>query len=188
MNPLIAFRTFQSSSHTGAVIAAWKTNMMTEWGLHAVRSIRLWTEDGASNNIKSSKILGASSITCGPHDFQRANLFALGMAGASSQNPAAKGLVDRMSKQSRSFHSSGVASSALQDAQAAIARNLSWHRPFLPLESCDRIPHLNAGGRSRAASRRALSSRRSRPTPLAGPASSGARGKAACSRQTSRSP
>ena len=37
VNPLIAFRTFQFSSHTGAVIASWKEKMLSEWNLHAVR-------------------------------------------------------------------------------------------------------------------------------------------------------
>ena len=117
VNPLLAFRVFQSSSHTGSVIAAWKRSTCGEWDLDPVKSIRLWTEDGASNNIKSSKILGANYAICGPHNFQRANQFALGMAGSVSQNPAGKSLVRRMSKQSASFHSSGVASKALQESQ-----------------------------------------------------------------------
>ncbi|MDC0525962.1 hypothetical protein OAO87_03090 [bacterium] len=32
-----------------------------------MRSISLWTEDGAANNIKSSKLLGVPYETCGPH-------------------------------------------------------------------------------------------------------------------------
>ena len=117
VNPLLAFRVFQSSSHTGAVIATWKRSTCGEWNLDPVKSIRLWTEDGASNNIKSSKILGANYEICGPHNFQRANQFALGLAGSTSQNPQGKALVRRMSRQSSSFHSSGVASKALQDSQ-----------------------------------------------------------------------
>ena len=117
VNPLLAFRVFPSSSHTGKVIAVWKKSTLSEWDLEPVKSIGLWTEDGASNSIKSSKILGANFIVCGPHDTQRANLFALGIAGATSQNPAAKSFVRKMSKQSSSFHSSGVASKALQESQ-----------------------------------------------------------------------
>ena len=119
VNPLIAFRVFQSASHTGAVIAVWKRARLAEWDLDAVKSVTLWTEDGAANNIKSSKILGATHRVCGPHNFQRAILFALGMAGKNSLNISAKELVGRMSKQASSFHSSGVTTKALQEAQTA---------------------------------------------------------------------
>ena len=60
VNPLLAFRTFAASSHTGMVIKVWKEGTLKGWGLDAVKSISLWTEDGAANNIKSSKLLGAA--------------------------------------------------------------------------------------------------------------------------------
>jgi hypothetical protein len=120
VNPLLAFRVFTSSSHTGAVIATWKKQQLAEWGLDAVKSVRLWTEDGASNNLKSSKILGAPSWTCGPHHFQRANMHALGMGGSKqSSNLPAKSFIKRLSRQSSSFHSSGIANKALQESQRA---------------------------------------------------------------------
>ncbi|MDC0525961.1 hypothetical protein OAO87_03085 [bacterium] len=48
---------------------------------------------------------------------QSANLIALGMRSKHSKNPSAKAFVARMSKQSSSFHMSGVASKGLQAAQ-----------------------------------------------------------------------
>ena len=126
VNPLLAFRTFSSSSHSGVVIKAWKTSTLIMWGLDAKKSISLWTEDGAANNIKSSKLLGVPYEVCNPHQVQRAILFALGMAGKQSKNPAAKAFVGRMSKQSASFHRSGVASKGLQMSQ--VERGVSQHK------------------------------------------------------------
>eukprot|EP00966_Prymnesium_polylepis_P086277 1997305-Prymnesium_polylepis.1 len=125
VNPLISFAVFESSSHTGKVIAAWKQNKLAFWELDAVKSVTLWTEDGAANNIKSSKILNAKYEVCGPHNFQRANLFALGIAGSVSENPGAKALIGRMGKQSSSFHVSGNATKGLQESQ--VARGIKAH-------------------------------------------------------------
>ena len=117
VNPLLAFRKFCSASHTGAVIATWKTHALQPWALHPVKSMSLWTEDGASNNVKSCRILKAPWETCAPHQVQRANLMALGIAGATSKNPAGKAHVQKMSRQSSTFHRSGTANSALREAQ-----------------------------------------------------------------------
>ena len=67
INPLLAFKVFASSSHTGHVIKLWKEFCLGQWKLHPVQSISLWTEDGAAPNIKSSKLLGAPYETCAPH-------------------------------------------------------------------------------------------------------------------------
>ena len=125
VNPLVAFATFPTSSHTGAVIAAWKRRELDHWKVDAKGDIALWTEDGAAPNIKSSKILGVPYETCAPHQVQRANLAALGMGNKTSKNPEAKAVVARMSKQSSSFHSSGITSAALKSAQ--IARGVKEH-------------------------------------------------------------
>ena len=57
VNPLASFSRFSSSSHTGAVIKAWKVRELAKWKMDARKSIALWTEDGAAPNIKSSKLL-----------------------------------------------------------------------------------------------------------------------------------
>ena len=126
VNPLLAFRTFATSSHTGLVIKTWKVGICSGWGLDATKSMSLWTEDGAANNILSSKLLGALYEVCGPHQVQRAILFALGLAGKTSKNPMLKAFIGRMSKQSSSFHSSGVASKAMQDSQ--LSRGVKPHQ------------------------------------------------------------
>ena len=57
VNPLLAFKVFEAKSHTGFVIKVWKEKECAAWRLDAKASISLWTEDGASNNLKSSKLL-----------------------------------------------------------------------------------------------------------------------------------
>lgn len=117
INPLVAFKVFSSSSHSGRVIAEWKQERLKEWGLDTKKSVSLWTEDGASNNIKSSKILGVPYVICANHQLQRANLYALGLGGQTVKNEQLKAFIGRLSKQSSSFNTSGVASQALQDSQ-----------------------------------------------------------------------
>ena len=150
VNPLLAFRVFEAASHTGKVIASWKTAVLSEWNLHPVKSVSLWTEDGAANNVKSSKILNANYTVCGPHDMQRANLFALGIAGSTSLNPGAKGLIGRMSKQSSSFHYSGVASKGLQESQVAVPIP-----PHTPPPPADLLSHLRPSSKCASALRQA---------------------------------
>ena len=48
-------------------VQVWKEKELAAWDLDAKGSVALWTEDGASNNIKSSKLLGAAYKVCDPH-------------------------------------------------------------------------------------------------------------------------
>ena len=116
--PMISFREFQESKHSGAVIAAVKRNALEKFKM-TTRSISLMTEDGASNNKSSAKLLGAPFKVCAPHDLQRSVLFAAGMAGARSENPELKEFIGRASKMAAAPHRSTKTSGLLQKSQVA---------------------------------------------------------------------
>ena len=116
MSPVLAFERFTETSHTGAVIARWKTAAQTRWKLDG-GAVGLATEDGASPNKKANKILGEEMMVCTPHDIARAVLIASGEEGTPCKNPELKALTARSSKQAGSFHRSVQASKALQQAQ-----------------------------------------------------------------------
>eukprot|EP00966_Prymnesium_polylepis_P216109 5002605-Prymnesium_polylepis.1 len=88
MAPILAFATFPETRHTGAALARWKKGHLALWEM--AESIGLATEDGASNNNAANKILGQESKTCVPHEVARSVLWASGIAGKTSKNPALK--------------------------------------------------------------------------------------------------
>ena len=115
--PMIAFREFAESKHSGKIIAAVKKCALAKFNLDAKRSLSLMTEDGASNNKCSAKILEAAFMVCCPHNLQRAVLFAAGEAGSTSKNPELKAFIQRASKMAASPHRSTKTSSLLEKAQ-----------------------------------------------------------------------
>jgi hypothetical protein len=114
--PMIAFREFKETRHSGAVIASIKRDALASFKM-TPRSLSLMTEDGASNNKCSAKLLGAPFKVCSPHDLQRAVLFGAGMAGATSENPELKAFIGRASKMAASPHRSTKTSDLLQKSQ-----------------------------------------------------------------------
>ena len=70
-SPVLAFSTLPEARHTGHVIARWKRETLEKTKVMTVTDISLATEDGASNNKKSNKILRMPSKICTPHDLQR---------------------------------------------------------------------------------------------------------------------
>ena len=101
------------------VIACVKRESLGKFGLDPKRSLSLQTEDGASNNKASAKILDSPYKVCAPHDLQRAVLFATGEAGAKSRNPYLKQFVARASKMAVAPHCSTKTSLKLQQSQIA---------------------------------------------------------------------
>lgn len=95
------------------------------------RSISLMTEDGASNNKSSAKLLGAPFKVCAPHDLQRSVLFAAGIAGARSENPELKEFIGRASKMAAAPHRSTKTSDLLQKSQVARANHRDGKRDAL---------------------------------------------------------
>ena len=90
-----------------------------------IKDVSLPTEDGASNNKKSNRILGLPSLVCYPHDLQRCVLFAAGLTGKPCQNAPLRDFQGRSSKMVGSFSKSGVATAALMDAQR---EDYSWDK------------------------------------------------------------
>ena len=115
--PMIAFREFTETKHSGSVLATVKTEALKKYGMTARGSLVLMTEDGASNNKKAAKILDAPFKVCSPHDLQRAVLFAAGMAGSVSRNHELKAFIGSASKMAAAPHRSTKTSTRLQDAQ-----------------------------------------------------------------------
>ena len=116
-SPLLTFSTLPSSRHSGHVIARWKTSAFTDTGVLTIKDVSLATEDGASNNKKSNRILRLPSVVCYPHDLQRCVLFGSGLTGKPCQNAPLRDFQARSSKMVGCFSRSGVATSALMDAQ-----------------------------------------------------------------------
>ena len=116
-SPILKFSTLPSSRHSGHVIARWKALALQETDCLTVQDVSLATEDGASNNKKSNKLLRFPSIVCFPHDLQRCVLFGAGLTGKPCLNKALKEFQGRSSKMVGSFSRSGVATAALMDAQ-----------------------------------------------------------------------
>ena len=116
-SPVLAFSTLPSSRHSGHVIARWKMGTLNDTKVLESSDVSLATEDGASNNKKSNKILRWPSRVCFPHDLQRCVLIGAGLAGTPSRNVALKQFQARSGKMVGSFSKSGVATAALMDAQ-----------------------------------------------------------------------
>ena len=117
--PMLDFCCFEDTTHSGPVIAMLKRATLAKYGLSVETHLGLSTEDGASNNKKAAKILGRPFKVCFPHDQARAVLFAVGMAGAVSQNPQLKEAIGGMSSMAAAPHRSVKTNKALQDAQIA---------------------------------------------------------------------
>ena len=82
-----------------------------------LKDITLATEDGASNNKKSNKILKLESIVCYPHDLQRAVLMASGLSGKPCKNPEFKQFQAKSNKMVSCFSRSGVANADFFESQ-----------------------------------------------------------------------
>ena len=116
-SPILAFSTLSSSRHTGHVIARWKRSIFAETKALVIRDVSLATEDGASNNKKSNKLLALPSMVCFPHDLQRCILFGAGLTGTPCRNPQLQAFQKRSSKMVGAFSKSGVATAALMESQ-----------------------------------------------------------------------
>ena len=115
--PLLAFRRFRETHHTGAALARWKSE--TEKSKNLQNAIGLATEDGASNNKKANKILNQDQAVCAEHDLARCVLIASGETGKPNANPAMASLNSRSGKQAATFSRSVVANQDLKHAVAA---------------------------------------------------------------------
>ena len=118
--PMIAFREFTETKHSGSVLATVKTAALAKYHMTARGSLALMTEDGASNNKAAAKILEAPFKVCYPHDElheQRAVLFAAGLAGSLSLNPELKNFIGSASKMAAAPHRSTKTSTRLQEEQ-----------------------------------------------------------------------
>ena len=115
--PMICFREFTETSHSGKVIASVKKSALAKYKMSPDTSLSLMTEDGASNNKSSAKQLQAPFKVCCPHDLQRAVLFAADEAGSVSQNPELKEFIQKASKMASAPHRSTATSDRLQKAQ-----------------------------------------------------------------------
>ena len=80
------------------VIATVKRDALGKFGLTPDTSISLNTEDGASNNKASARILKAKFMVCYPHNLQRCVLIAAGEAGSPSHNTKLKAFISDASK------------------------------------------------------------------------------------------
>ena len=116
-SPVLAFSTLPSSRHTGHVIARWKLGTLKDTQVLESKDVSLATEDGASNNKKSNKLLRWPSLVCFPHNLQRCVLIGAGLAGKPCRNAALKKFQARSGKMVGSFSKSGVATAALVEAQ-----------------------------------------------------------------------
>ena len=116
-SPVLAFSTLPSSRHTGHVIKRWKEKILSDTSVLTVSDISLATEDGASNNKKSNKLLRLPSIVCFPHDLQRCVLLAAGLSGSPCRNSALQKFQARSAKMVGSFSKSGVVQCELFDSQ-----------------------------------------------------------------------
>jgi hypothetical protein len=126
INPLAGFRLFREGSHTGKVLSRAKTGVLASVGMRADYDVSLFTEDGASNNKKSLKLLSAPYKVCGPHDHQTAVLAAIGMGRKKFPNEALKALIMRGTRMNGSFNKSVVHSIRLRDCQ--VAEGVATHR------------------------------------------------------------
>lgn len=84
--PMLDFAQFTNTSHSAVAVASIKRVSLGVYHLVPV-DVSLATEDGASNNKKSAKLLGMPFKVCFPHDEQRAVLYSTGMTGKPCKNP-----------------------------------------------------------------------------------------------------
>ena len=95
VDELLAFNVFPSTTHSSDAIQAWVEHELAEAGLEHV-NIADVTPDGAADGqaaLNAIPGLAEKTNTCHLHGLQRALLFSVGLAGASSKNPAAKSLL-----------------------------------------------------------------------------------------------
>ena len=115
-SPVAAFKPLPSSRHTGNILARWNKATLHELGCE-INDISLATEDGASNNKKSNRILELESMVCFPHDMQRAVLIASGVDGKPCRNQEFSDFQKKSSKMVSSFSRSGVANADFFESQ-----------------------------------------------------------------------
>lgn len=84
--PMLDFAQFSNTSHSAVKVAAIKQSVLAKYD-ERPSDISLATEDGASNNKASAKLLHQPFRVCFPHDLQRAVLYSTGMTGKPNQNP-----------------------------------------------------------------------------------------------------
>lgn len=107
---MLDFVVMSNTKHSGKRIAVLKQETLRKFKLDAKKDICLYTEDGASNNKKSAKLIKAPFIVCAPHQLQRAVLFSTGLAGAPSQNLQLAEAIQKLSQMAAAPHRSVVAS------------------------------------------------------------------------------
>ena len=130
MCPLLGFDLFDENRHTGAVLARWKQSLMKRW--NAEGAFSLLTEDGASNNKLSNKIIKIPQKVCVPHDLARCILTAAGETGQPCRNSELRAFTTRTSKMGASFSRSVVANADLQKAQLLSNPDLKPHQTLQP--------------------------------------------------------
>ncbi len=114
--PMLDFHIFTNSSHAAGMVANLKSTVLAMYG-EVPSDISLATEDGASNNKKSAKLLGQPFKVCFPHDLQRAVLFSTGMTGKPCQNTQLRDAISAMSRMAAAPHRSVQVTSALNQSQ-----------------------------------------------------------------------
>lgn len=116
VSPMIAFQVFKNTTHSAPVIKRYKVSALRDYAM-TPSSLCLMTEDGASNNKKSAKLMRAAFKVCVPHDLQRSILFAAGIAGSTSLNSDLKAFINAASRMAAAPHRSTKTSFRLQKAQ-----------------------------------------------------------------------
>jgi hypothetical protein len=119
VSPMVCFAAFSNTKHSGQVIADIKTEALARFGLDARVDISLYTEDGASNNKSSARLMKVPFRVCFPHNLARAVLFSTGMTGTPCRNPLLKDAIEEMSKMAAAPHRSVKVTKQLQEAQLA---------------------------------------------------------------------
>jgi hypothetical protein len=95
---LLALDVFPKLTHTGVHIYEWFLSVLKSWALSPEEMVML-TVDGGGNIVKAASI--GKSLNqwdfqkCYAHQLQRCILYALGLAGKTSQNPRCKEVIQK---------------------------------------------------------------------------------------------
>ena len=118
---ILDFDTFPYHAKTGESIKAWLLNVCVKNNLdHAM--VTGLSPDGAADGqcgLNLIETLAAKVDTCMLHGEQRAILFALGLAGASSKNPESKAHLRKQHRVVQLVHQSGAVLKGIKQAQTA---------------------------------------------------------------------
>ncbi|KAK3282686.1 hypothetical protein CYMTET_9581 [Cymbomonas tetramitiformis] len=113
------FEIFPYTEHTAVNIKSWFLSLLQSRHIeHAC--ISGITPDGAADGqcaLNQISTLGEKIDTCNQHQMQRSILFASGLAGTSSKNPAAKGLLRKHGRVVKLFNQSRAVSDAVLKRQ-----------------------------------------------------------------------